>query len=114
MSMLVAGCRKVGKPEEAASMGMVVSKKRKRNDYWDGIVRLIGVIWFSFVFVVEFVKKLMWVSNRKTVISGGDGVELWPRKLALARFRLDDMKIVKKAFDDAGATAPFPALFCLS
>ncbi|KAM6558195.1 hypothetical protein CsatA_027434 [Cannabis sativa] len=106
MSMLVAGCRKVGKPEEAASMGMVVSKKMKRKDnwweyYWDGIVRLIGVIWFSFVFVVEFVMKLMWVSDRKTVISGGDGVELWPRKLATARFRLDDMKIVKKAIDDA-------------
>ncbi|XP_062090650.1 wax ester synthase/diacylglycerol acyltransferase 11-like [Humulus lupulus] len=106
MSMLVAGCRKVGDPDAAASMGTVGSKPRKSREnwwqyYWNGFVGLIGVMWFSLVFVVEFLVKMLWLSDRKTVISGGDGVELWPRELVTARFRLDDMKIVKKALHDA-------------
>lgn len=35
--------------------------------------------------------------DRKTAISGGDGVELWPRKLATAKFLIEDMKNVKRA-----------------
>ncbi|KAJ6751215.1 hypothetical protein OIU85_001711 [Salix viminalis] len=36
-----------------------------------------------------------------TVISGGDGVELWPRKLATAKFLIEDMKTVKRAVANA-------------
>ncbi|KAL3722941.1 hypothetical protein ACJRO7_035177 [Eucalyptus globulus] len=34
-------------------------------------------------------------------MSGGAGVELWPRKLATARFLLEDMKVVKSAIANA-------------
>ncbi|KAE9447151.1 hypothetical protein C3L33_20924, partial [Rhododendron williamsianum] len=43
----------------------------------------------------------LWVKDKRTAISGGAGVELWPRKLATAKFRLDDMKAVKKVVVDA-------------
>ena len=47
------------------------------------------------------------MADRKTVLSGGDGIELWPRKLVTARFSLDDMKIVKKALRDAVSLPSF-------
>ncbi|KAK5803557.1 hypothetical protein PVK06_031205 [Gossypium arboreum] len=52
---------------------------------------------YTLVFVLEFVVRSLFVCDRKTVISGGDGVELWPRKLATAKFLLEDMKEVKRA-----------------
>ncbi len=45
--------------------------------------------------------RVLWIRDRETVISGGAGVELWPRKLATARFLIEDMKIVKKAVPNA-------------
>ncbi|PON33638.1 O-acyltransferase [Parasponia andersonii] len=114
MSMLLSGCRKVGEPDAVPSIGPVSgssSNRRKSREgerrgwreycYWDAIVGLVGVLWFSLVYVVEFLVKLLCVCDRETAISGGDGVELWPRKLATARFSLDDMKTVKKAINDA-------------
>ncbi|KAK9163400.1 hypothetical protein Syun_004302 [Stephania yunnanensis] len=41
------------------------------------------------------------VKDVKTCISGGDGVELLPRKLATAKFKLDDLKFVKNAVSNA-------------
>jgi hypothetical protein len=52
-------------------------------------------------FSLEFVLRFLWVSDKKTVISGGDGVELWPRKLATAKFFIEDMKTVKGAVANA-------------
>lgn len=54
-------------------------------------------VWFTLFFVVEFGVRTLLVCDGKTVITGGDGVELWPRKLATAKFMLEDMKVVKKA-----------------
>ena len=118
MSMLLSGCRKVGEPDAVPSLGPVSSTNRRKtrvgksryNYYWDMIVELVGVLWHSLVFVMEFLVKLLWLCDRKTAISGGDGVELWPRKLATARFFLDDMKIVKKAIDNA--VSPLFSRFC--
>lgn len=39
------------------------------------------------------------MKDEVTSISGGDGVELWPRKAATASFSLEDMKVVKNAID---------------
>ncbi|KAG5526454.1 hypothetical protein RHGRI_032653 [Rhododendron griersonianum] len=44
----------------------------------------------------EIVLRAFWVKDKRTAVSGGAGVELWPRKLATAKFWLDDMKVVKK------------------
>jgi len=64
--------------------------------------RFFKAVWYTLVFVLGFLLRIMWVSDRRTAVSGGDGVELWPRKLVTARFRLGDMKAVKQAV--AGTT----------
>ncbi|XP_039063055.1 O-acyltransferase WSD1-like [Hibiscus syriacus] len=103
MSMLMASCRKAS--DENALPMMVPEKTgesmgdKRRSLFW-----LLGALWrflkmalFTLVFLIEFLARIYLARDRKTVISGGDGVELWPRKLATARFLLKDMKEVKKA-----------------
>ncbi|XP_009354302.2 wax ester synthase/diacylglycerol acyltransferase 5 isoform X2 [Pyrus x bretschneideri] len=79
--------------------------RRKRvngeKGWWGLLIRLVEMLWFSLVFLVENAMRSLWLCDQKTAISGGDGVELWPRKLATARFRLEDMKLVKKAVPNA-------------
>ncbi|KAF2290075.1 hypothetical protein GH714_001769 [Hevea brasiliensis] len=62
---------------------------------------VLKMVLFSLVFCLEFILRCLWVRDRKTVISGGDGMELWPRKVATARFLIEDMKVVKKAVANA-------------
>ncbi|XP_068324038.1 wax ester synthase/diacylglycerol acyltransferase 5-like isoform X1 [Pyrus communis] len=79
--------------------------RRKRvngeKGWWGLLIRRVEMLWFSLVFLVENAMRSLWLCDQKTAISGGDGVELWPRKLATARFRLEDMKLVKKAVPNA-------------
>lgn len=79
--------------------------RRKRvngeKGWWGLLIGCVGMLWFSLVFLVEHAMRSLWLCDQKTAISGGDGVELWPRKLATARFRLQDMKLVKKAVPHA-------------
>ncbi|XP_022763408.1 O-acyltransferase WSD1-like isoform X2 [Durio zibethinus] len=103
MSMLMASCRRV---DDADALPRMVPEKnvelkggKRRDCFW-----LFGVfwwfvkmVWFTLMFVMEFTVKSLLLCDSKTVITGGDGVELWPRKLATARFLLEDMKVVKKA-----------------
>ncbi|KAL5562487.1 hypothetical protein UlMin_032234 [Ulmus minor] len=103
MSMFLASCRQKADPEALPNIGPVSSRREgKRRDYWFALVLgFLRMVWFSFVFVVEFILRSLWVCDRKTAISGGEGIELWPRKLVTARFRLQDMKAVKKAVPNA-------------
>ncbi|TYI99832.1 hypothetical protein E1A91_A13G044700v1 [Gossypium mustelinum] len=80
----------------------VIKGEKGRDWFW-----LVGVLWwflkivvFTLLFSVEFVLRSLLVSDEKTAITGGDGVELWPRKLATAKFLLDDMKLVKRDVPD--------------
>ncbi|KAL5855529.1 hypothetical protein ACOSQ4_005331 [Xanthoceras sorbifolium] len=105
MSLFLASCRRAADPEALPSMGISSDRKRSRSSGWRNwreiLLGFVKMVVFSLVFAAEFVLKL-WISDRKTPISGGADVELWPRKLATARFSLEDMKAVKKAV--AGAT----------
>ncbi|KAL5788281.1 hypothetical protein ACOSP7_005230 [Xanthoceras sorbifolium] len=105
MSLFLASCRRAADPEALPSMGISSDRKRSRSSGWRNwreiLLGFVKMVVFSLVFAAEFVMKL-WISDRKTPISGGADVELWPRKLATARFSLEDMKAVKKAV--AGAT----------
>ncbi|CAL2279148.1 unnamed protein product [Prunus armeniaca] len=102
MSLFLASCRGA---EDEEKMPTLASGKRNRvngeKGWWALLIGFVGTLWFSLIFVVEFTLRCLWVRDRKTEISGGDGVELWPRKLATARFRLQDMKLVKKAVPNA-------------
>uniref|UniRef100_A0A7N0ZR01 Diacylglycerol O-acyltransferase n=1 Tax=Kalanchoe fedtschenkoi TaxID=63787 RepID=A0A7N0ZR01_KALFE len=57
---------------------------------WD----FFNMIWFTFIYAVELIMRLL-VKDDETMLKGGDGVELWPRKLATASFLIEDMKAVK-------------------
>ncbi|XP_073127402.1 wax ester synthase/diacylglycerol acyltransferase 5-like [Henckelia pumila] len=98
MSLLLTCCRRVDDPEQLPSIGGVGSSPLRRIMRWSSIVK---VVWYTLVFVVEFVLRGLWLRDRATSVSGGSGVEDWPRGLATARLRLDDMKTVKRAVADA-------------
>ncbi|KHG19381.1 O-acyltransferase WSD1 [Gossypium arboreum] len=102
MSMLMASCRKVSDPDALPMMVPEKTTEKKRDSPWSfgSMWGFLKMAWLTFVFVLEFLLRSLFVSDRKTAVSGGDGVELWPRKLATAKFLLDDMKEVKKAIPD--------------
>lgn len=106
MSMLLASCRTVDDATKVPSLGGGGQRMSSGGGGGGGGVRwkqilliLIGLLKtlvFGLMFIFQFILKF-WIRDRKTVITGGAGVELWPRKLATATFRLDDMKAVKNA-----------------
>ncbi|GER56611.1 O-acyltransferase WSD1 [Striga asiatica] len=96
MSVLTSCCRRADGGVPARSPEIVAAAAGGRGwRFWTAV----RVVWLSLVYVVEFVLRVVWLRDGATVVSGGDGVELWPRKLATARFRLEDMKAVKGAVD---------------
>ncbi|KAI8532791.1 hypothetical protein RHMOL_Rhmol11G0241900 [Rhododendron molle] len=104
MSMLLECCRRADEPDQRPSIGSVdtssdpsSNRVKRRRELWKVVVGML----MGLVFIVEFVLRALWVKDKRTAISGGAGVELWPRKLATAKFRLNDMKAVKKAVVDA-------------
>ncbi|KZV37227.1 hypothetical protein F511_25025, partial [Dorcoceras hygrometricum] len=102
MSLLLTCCRRVDDPEKMPSIGGVGTASsplmRTRWSVWS----IVKTVWYTLVFVVEFVLRGLWRRDRTTAVSGGSGVEFWTRRLATARLQLDDMKTVKRAV--AGAT----------
>ncbi|MCL7038583.1 hypothetical protein MKW94_020300 [Papaver nudicaule] len=99
MSLILAMCRKVDQPDQLPTIPKSAKHKNRssrlsRENLWELVMR----IWLSFVYAVElFLRCLCSKRDAKTKISGGPGVEFWPRKLATARFKFDDMKSVKNA-----------------
>ncbi|GKA69771.1 O-acyltransferase WSD1-like protein [Tanacetum coccineum] len=77
LSLLLTMCRKADDPKKLPAVNQVV--------------------WFTMVFMFDFIGRALCVRDETTVVSGGAGVELWPRKLVTARFLIDDMKTVKKS-----------------
>ncbi|XP_021276512.1 O-acyltransferase WSD1-like isoform X2 [Herrania umbratica] len=103
MSMLMASCRRA---DDADALPRMVPEKsaefkggKGRDWFWlfRTLWGFLKMVCFTVMFVMEFVVSSLLVCDRKTVITGGAGVELWPRKLATARFLLEDMRVVKKA-----------------
>ncbi|XP_074275540.1 wax ester synthase/diacylglycerol acyltransferase 11-like [Silene latifolia] len=96
MTLFLASCKKLHGNEDYRG-----DDEKKKSGSKKGIFEILKLIWYTVVFVIGFIGRVLWVSDKKTVISGGDGVELWPRLLAVAKFELEDMKIVKKAIANA-------------
>lgn len=104
MSMFQEWCRRADEPDRRSSMCSMgtysnssSNRVKQRRALWKVVVgMLIGLR-----FIMQFVLRAFWVKDKRTAVSGGAGVELWPRKLATAKFWLDDMQVVKKAVADA-------------
>ncbi|XP_075474491.1 wax ester synthase/diacylglycerol acyltransferase 11-like [Primulina tabacum] len=99
MSMLLCSCRRIDDPEKLPEIGGVGASSSPRRQW--GLLTLLKVVWYTIIYVLEFSLRTMWLKDKRTVLSGGAGVELWPRKLATASFSLEDMKTVKRAVTDA-------------
>lgn len=97
MSMLLALCRKADYPSSLPTLPTAKPRPGKGRSFWHTALRFLQMVWFTILFVYGIVLRSMWVRDPKNLISGGDGVELWPRKLATARFWLKDMKLAKRA-----------------
>ncbi|KAJ8434030.1 hypothetical protein Cgig2_001223 [Carnegiea gigantea] len=73
------------------------TRKWKEGGVW-GVVKSV---WLTLVYAIKLLGRLLWVKDETSVISGGDGVELWPRKLETVKFDLQDFKFIKKAIPNA-------------
>ncbi|KAL8553354.1 hypothetical protein ACS0TY_001871 [Phlomoides rotata] len=100
MSMLLSCCRRADDPTQPPTI-LGVGKSSAAPTRGFSVWKLMMVVWYTLVYVLEFTLRVVGLRDKITVLSGGDGVELWPRKLATARFRLEDMKIVKRAVANA-------------
>ncbi|XP_031126991.1 O-acyltransferase WSD1-like [Ipomoea triloba] len=103
MSMFLSCCRRVDDPDlppVIAGLGTSSDYRRRGKRNWS-VMRFLKVLWYTAVYVLKFVLRILWVKDKRTALSGGAGVELWPRKLATATFILEDIKTVKRAVPDA-------------
>ncbi|CAH9100359.1 unnamed protein product [Cuscuta europaea] len=97
MSLFLSCCRENNSSGQPPSVGGVGAGRRRR---W-GLKEVARVVWYTVVYVLEFILRSLWLKDKKTALSGGAGVELWPRKLATAKLTINDMKTVKNAVADA-------------
>ncbi|KAJ0640223.1 putative O-acyltransferase, WSD1, chloramphenicol acetyltransferase-like domain superfamily [Helianthus annuus] len=103
VSLMLTLCRKLDDPEQTPTIGPLTSstQKHKNSGTLESILKLVKMVWFTLVYVFEFMMRGAWVKDRKTAVRGGEGVELWPRKLVTAKFSFEDMKTVKSAVANA-------------
>ncbi|KAI3897411.1 hypothetical protein MKX03_025429 [Papaver bracteatum] len=102
MSLVLAMCRKVDQPDQLPGIPKNNKKSSNRRiNLCKMIRRLVMQIWLTIVYVMGFLLRILYLKDAKCKISGGNGVELWPRKLATAKFKLDDMKSVKNVVFNA-------------
>ncbi|XP_051150188.1 wax ester synthase/diacylglycerol acyltransferase 11-like isoform X2 [Andrographis paniculata] len=96
MATLLSFCRRIDDPSQTPATISGVKTMSFMRRRWN-VLRLVNIVWLTVIYVLEIVLRVLWRRDKMTAVSGGRGVELWPRKLATARFRLDDMKTVKRA-----------------
>ncbi|KAL8188891.1 hypothetical protein R6Q57_029411 [Mikania cordata] len=102
LSLLLTLCRKVSNNDEMPTLDPPsASLTNAGESVGIRLWKLLKMAWLTFVYMLAFCMRSLWLRDKMTVVSGGAGVELWPRKLATARFSLDDMKTVKSAVANA-------------
>ncbi|KAL8205168.1 hypothetical protein R6Q57_008719 [Mikania cordata] len=103
MSLILTLSRKRDDPMETPTIEPLTSSigKRRKLGIMENALKLLKTIWFTLIYVCQFMVRGLWVNDGKTVVSGGEGVEMWPRKLVTAKFSLEDMKAVKSVVTNA-------------
>ncbi|XP_014521329.1 O-acyltransferase WSD1-like [Vigna radiata var. radiata] len=108
MSMFLASCRKLNDPQALPAIASPSNISYPPFNFWN----LLATLWFSFLFVLDFILRCFWVRDPRSSITGGAGVELWPRKIATATFSLQDMKTVKTAVNATINDVLFAVISC--
>lgn len=97
MSLFLASCRKLNDPQALPTIASSASTPSNASNPPFNFWNLLLTLFFSFLFILDFILRCLWVRDPKSSITGGAGVQLWPRKIATASFSLQDMKTVKTA-----------------
>lgn len=99
LSLMLTMCRKVSDGDKMPTIEppSSSSSNRSRESGGERFWKLLKMMWFTLIYMLEFSMRSLWVRDKETAVRGGAGVELWPRKLATAKFSLDDMKTVKSS-----------------
>ncbi|KAK9071141.1 hypothetical protein SSX86_009709 [Deinandra increscens subsp. villosa] len=99
LSLMLTMCRKVSDSEKMPTVDLPLasSASNRRESGGLRLWKVVKMMWFTLVYMFEFFLRCLWLRDEETAVSGGAGVELWPRKLVTAKFSLDDMKTVKSA-----------------
>ncbi|GAB2261635.1 hypothetical protein Droror1_Dr00002632 [Drosera rotundifolia] len=67
-------------------------------------------LWWTLKFSEKLGARLLWAKDKKTAISGGDGVEQWPRKIVTVKFKLGDFKALRKSIPNVTVNDVFLGL----
>ncbi|KAJ8434029.1 hypothetical protein Cgig2_001222 [Carnegiea gigantea] len=76
-------------------------EKKGRKWRKGGVWGRVRTTWFTLVFAMKDLGLACCVKDKRSVIYGGKGVELWPRKLETVEFQLQDFKSIKKIIPNA-------------
>ncbi|CAI9260070.1 unnamed protein product [Lactuca saligna] len=99
LSLMLTMCRKVSDADKMPTIELPPSSRsHRREGGGERLWKWLKMICFTLIYMFEFLLRSLWLRDKKTVVRGGAGVELWPRKLVTATFRLEDLKTVKNAF----------------
>jgi hypothetical protein len=99
LSMLAccgSGAEDSDHPRKIISAPPLSYRKKIKNSVW-GFVK---TVWLTMIYSLDLLWRIMWVKDNSPV-SGGAGTEMWPRKLATAKFVLADMATVKNSVPSA-------------
>ncbi|MQL89540.1 hypothetical protein Taro_022114 [Colocasia esculenta] len=67
--------------------------------WWWWVWRAALVAWYTLLYVADFLMHSLCKKDDESPISGGSGVEMWPRRLVTTSFDLEDLKAVKCALN---------------
>ncbi|KAK6121422.1 hypothetical protein DH2020_044847 [Rehmannia glutinosa] len=87
-------------PAQRPTIGGVGSASAAPNRRRWSVLALVKVVWFTLIYVLEFVLRVLWLKDKTTAVRRGWGGAL-AAEVGVGEFRLDDMKIVKRVVADA-------------
>nr|GEX96022.1 O-acyltransferase WSD1-like [Tanacetum cinerariifolium] len=99
LSLMLTMGRNVSDNKVPEIQPLFSSTSSHSNESW--LWKVMKMMLFTSVYMFEFLMRSLWVRDKETVVRGGSGVELWPRKMATAKFSLDDLKTAKSAVANA-------------
>ncbi|XP_057527253.1 wax ester synthase/diacylglycerol acyltransferase 11-like isoform X2 [Amaranthus tricolor] len=84
----------------------------EKRKWKGGLWGIMKSLWFTIVFGLRLLGRVLWVKDEFTIVSGGDGVELWPRKLVTAKFNIRDLKSIKTVIPNATVNDVIMGIIC--
>ncbi|KNA14851.1 hypothetical protein SOVF_103630 [Spinacia oleracea] len=102
MSMLSA-CFGKTTPVSETGNGVDDASHGKKDGEKHGVWGLVKRKWFTFLLLLfRVLGRVLWlIKDKVSVLSGGHGVEILPRKLVTAKFLMEDFKSIKQAIPKA-------------